>query len=149
MDLESRLPAHNRSPADYVRLARDPELPAAVLRELAGSPYLFVRFAVAGHPNADLAALRRVWEAGECNGYDFNHLLRLLAVHPAADRGLLLEVRGAAARLLETAVERPYAAVLALAARPELTDAEVRALTNLPGASRRLRRGILAALAER
>ncbi|MER7276292.1 hypothetical protein ABT369_17755 [Dactylosporangium sp. NPDC000244] len=149
MDLESLLPAHDRSPADYARLARDPGLPAPIVRELAASEYVFVRAAVAAHPNADLPALRLVWEAGGYDDYDIHRVLRLLAQHPGADRALLLQVRQEAARRLGAAVERTHAALLALAARPELSGEEVRDLTNLPGVSRRLRRGILAVLAAR
>ncbi|WP_433061571.1 hypothetical protein [Dactylosporangium sp. CS-033363] len=144
-----QLPERNRGPADYLRVARDPATGAADLLELSGSPYSFVRLAVAGRADAALPALRRVWAAGEYDAWDRNTLLRALAGHPNADRALLLEVRDEAARLLVAGLHRPYAAVLALATRPELTDAEVRALTNLPGASRRLRAGILRALETR
>lgn len=150
MDLESLLPAHDRSPADYARIARDLAATGDVLRELADSQYCFVRLAVVEHANAGPEALRRVWNVGGMGAEDFLRLLLGLAKHRAADRDLLLDVMRAATRLLETpVVKRPYAAVLALAVRPELTTDEVRALTNLPGASRQLRRGILEALAAR
>ncbi|MEU3496825.1 hypothetical protein ABZ747_25455 [Kitasatospora cineracea] len=141
-----------RTPYYYFDLAgtsRDP----AVLRELAGSEYPFVRQAVAANPctRADalfaLAARCRDVPA-EHGPWNDNALLLLLAGHPAADRPALLVVLDAAAARL-TAAARPYAAVLALAGRPELRPTELLPLGRLPGASARLRGGLRRALADR
>lgn len=70
-----------------------------------------------------------------------NGLLRLLAERADAGPVVLRATLAAVAGKLAEG-ERPYAAVLALAGRPELDPAEVAALGTLPGASARLRRGL-------
>ncbi|GLW56050.1 hypothetical protein [Kitasatospora phosalacinea] len=141
-----------RTPSYYLDLAGASQDPA-VLHELAGSEYPFVRQAVAANPHARADALFAL--AARCRDVPAEHgpwndnaLLLLLAGHPAADRPALLVVLDAAAARL-TAGARPYAAVLALAGRPELHPEELRALGRLPGASARLRSGLRRVLAAR
>ncbi|MFE1320263.1 hypothetical protein [Kitasatospora phosalacinea] len=140
-----------RTPSSYLDLAGTSQDPA-VLRELAGSEYPFVRQAVAANPHTRADALSAL--AARCRDVPAEHgpwndnaLLLLLAGHAAADRPALLVVLDAAALLPADA--RPYAAVLALAERPELRPEELLALGRLPGASARLRRGLRRALAAR
>ena len=146
MDLDDLLPAA-RSPADYMRVVDDPRLNYSGLGVLAGSPYSFVRLAVARHQQARAAHLLRLLD-GEYTDWDYNAVLLLVARHVGADRPVLLAVLGRAAELLRAGA-RPYAEVLALAARPELRLEEIRPLGGLAGASRRLRRGLDRALAAR
>jgi hypothetical protein len=103
-----------RSPADYLRVVDDPRLNDSGLGVLAGSPYSFVRLAVAGHQRARAAHLLRLLD-GEYTDWDHNALLLLVARHAGADRPVLRAVLGRAAELLRAGA-RPYAAVLALAA---------------------------------
>ncbi|MFJ5886643.1 hypothetical protein [Kitasatospora cineracea] len=141
-----------RTPRYYLDLAgASPD--AAVLRELAGSEYPFVRQAVAANPGTRADALFVL--AARCRDVPAEHgpwndgsLLHLLARHPAADRPALLAVLDAAAARL-AAGARPYAAVLALAGRPELRPEELLPLGRLPGASARLRAGLRRALSAR
>ncbi|MFI2670830.1 hypothetical protein ACH5AU_14975 [Streptomyces albidoflavus] len=103
--------------------------------------------ALAANPRTPAAALVELAEARDSPHND-NALLRLLAERPEAGPVVLLATLAAvAAKLAEG--ERPYAAVLALARRPELDAAEVAALGTLPGASARLRRGLSRRLAAR
>ncbi|MFD6555819.1 hypothetical protein [Streptomyces sp. NPDC058398] len=77
-----------------------------------------------------------------------NRLLHLLAEHPEANHIVLRAVLdGVTAKLDEG--ERPYAAVLALAGRPELETGEVRKLGTLRGSSARLRRLLALRLSSR
>ncbi|MGW6060299.1 hypothetical protein [Streptomyces sp. NPDC055189] len=125
-----------RSPADYLELARA-ETDGCALRRLVRCPYPFVWQALAGNPHTPPAALLELSAARDSTWND-NRLLRLLAEHPRADRTVLRAVLDAtAAKLAEG--ERPYAAVLALAAREEIEADEVKALGALRGASARLR----------
>ncbi|MEU3562178.1 hypothetical protein [Kitasatospora sp. NPDC006786] len=137
---------HLHDGGDYRRLAERTSNPE-VLRRLAIGEYPFVWHAIARNPAAPtdlLAALagRRqlVWND--------NRLLELLAAHPAL-MGEALEalVDLVGDRLREG--DRPYAAVLELAGRPELPAERLHRLGRLPGASARLRRGISRVLAER
>ncbi|MEV7216457.1 hypothetical protein AB0O31_25620 [Kitasatospora cineracea] len=137
-----------RTPRYYLDLA-GASSDAAVLRELAGSEYPFVRQAVAANPGTRADALFVL--AARCRDVPAEHgpwndgaLLHLLARHPATDRPALLAVLDAAAARL-AAGARPYAAVLALAGRPE----ELLPLGCLPGASARLRAGLRRALSAR
>jgi hypothetical protein len=139
VDLDALLP-RSRTPRDYLDAVTDPRLDAAGLRELAGSPYRFVRVAVAQHPRAEAAALAELL-TGPLDPWDANHLYRLVAEHPNADRAVLLRVLARTEDLLRSG-SRPYGAAIALAVRPELTPDEVDRLRYLPGASRRLRRGL-------
>ncbi|MFF4923973.1 hypothetical protein ACFY4B_25605 [Kitasatospora sp. NPDC001261] len=137
---------HLHDGGDYRRLAERTSNPD-VLRRLAIGEYPFVWHAIADNPAAPtdlLAALagrrQQVWND--------NRLLRLLAAHPALTGEALdglVDVVGD--RLREG--DRPYAAVLELARRPELSAERLRPLGRQPGASARLRRGITRALAER
>lgn len=125
------------TPADHLQLART-EHDSSTLHQLARCPYPFVWHALASNPHTESHTLLELSTAQDSSWND-NRLLHLLAEHPRADRTVLLAVRDAtAAKLAEG--ERPYAAVLALAARTELTATEVRQLGTLRGASARLRR---------
>lgn len=139
MDLDALLP-RSRTPRDYLDAATDPRLDLAGLRELAGSPYSFVRLAVARQPRADAAVLAELLTE-PLDPWDANHLYRLVAEHPNADRAVLLRVLARTEDLLRSG-SRPYGAAIALAARPELSPDEVDRLRHLPGASPRLRRGL-------
>ncbi|MFD7861464.1 hypothetical protein [Streptomyces sp. NPDC059783] len=124
------------TPADYLELARS-ESDSAVLHRLVRCPYPFVWQALAANPATAPGTLLELSTAQD-SAWNDNRLLRLLAEHQSADRTVLRAVRDAvAAKLTEGA--RPYAAVLALAGRTELTAAEVRQLGTLRGASARLR----------
>ncbi|WP_328444273.1 hypothetical protein OG780_02785 [Streptomyces sp. NBC_00386] len=125
------------TPADHLALA-SAEKDSTVLRRLAHCPYPFVRQALAANPHTPPSALLDLSAARDSSWND-NRLLRLLAEHPAADATVLRAVRDAVAEKLEEG-ERPYAAVLALADRPELEAETVRSLGTLAGASARLRR---------
>ncbi|TDC25419.1 hypothetical protein E1265_07120 [Streptomyces sp. 8K308] len=127
------------SPADYLELARAAS-DGSVLRQLARRPHPFVWRAVAANPHTPAIVLLELC-AARSTAWSDNELLHLLARHPQADRAVLLAVLNAAAEKL-TEGERPYAAVLALAERIELTTTEVSPLGALPGASARLRRGL-------
>ncbi|MEV4134758.1 hypothetical protein AB0J72_21620 [Dactylosporangium sp. NPDC049742] len=104
--------------------------------------------AVARRPQAAAGTLVRVLD-GDYETWQFNDLLRVVAGHPNADRGVLLRVLHHVVRLLEAAEVRPYVAALALAGRHELTEAEVLRLAALPGSSRRLRRRLRTVVAGR
>jgi hypothetical protein len=145
VDVDALLP-HARTPRDYLDLVADPRIDQDGLHTLAGSPYSFVRLAVAEDTRTSAATLTELL-AGEFDRWDRNHLLRLVAAHPQADRGVLLKVLQETEVLLRQRDTRPYAAVMALAGRRELEPQEVRRLHCLPGASRRLRRGVERALA--
>lgn len=147
MDIDALLP-RARTPRDYLDLVADPRIDRDGLHALARSPYSFVRLAVAKDIRTSAATLTELL-AGEFNHWDRNYLLRLIAQHSQADRGVLLKVLQEAEALLRKAGTRPYAAAIALASRQELEPHEVRRLKCLPGASRRMRRGVERALARR
>ncbi|MET7396560.1 hypothetical protein ABZS66_24070 [Dactylosporangium sp. NPDC005572] len=148
VDLESLLPAVNRSPVHYRQAAADPRLDPAGLDALAGSPYPFVRLAVAQQPRTGPGALLRILDS-EFSVWDTNHLLRVLAAHPRADREVLLRVLERVTGLLAHRVVRPYSAALALAGRPELEPAELQVLATMPGTSRKVRRQLAEILVAR
>ncbi|BCJ32441.1 hypothetical protein [Actinocatenispora sera] len=143
VDLDALLPP-SRTPRDYLNAVTDPRLDAAGLRQLARSPYGFVRLAVAQQPRADASVLAELLTE-PLAPWDANRLYRLVAEHPNADRAVLLRVLDRTEELLR-AGSRPYGAAIALAVRTELTPAEIDRLRHLPGASRRLRRGLTRAL---
>ncbi|MFJ6012879.1 hypothetical protein [Streptomyces sp. NPDC092952] len=124
------------TPADHLAQARD-ESDGPTLRRLATSPYPFVWQALAANPHTPPEALQQL-SAARDSVWNDNRLLRLLADHPRADQAVLRAVLEAVAAKLD-AGERPYAAALALADRPELDADEVRRLGSLRGASARLR----------
>lgn len=124
------------TPADYLALAHA-EKDSVVLQRLAQCPYPFVWQALAANPHTPPVALQELSTARDSVWND-NKLLRLLAEHPGANPVVLRAVLDAVASKLEEG-ERPYAAVLALADRPELETDEVRRLGSLRGASARLR----------
>ncbi|MBD0688736.1 hypothetical protein BG452_24385 [Streptomyces sp. CBMA123] len=131
---------------DYLRVAErtaDPE----VLRRLARADYPFVWHAIARNAAApaDLLAALSVRRNSIAND---NHLLRLVAAHPALTGA---ELEGLVAVLAERLREgdRPYAAVLELARRTEPAAGLLLRLGQQPGASARLRRGINRRLAAR
>ncbi|MEU5682868.1 hypothetical protein DEJ48_05305 [Streptomyces venezuelae] len=134
------------TPADHLALARAAD-DTAVLHRLAQCPYPFVWQALAANPATAPDTLLELSTAGD-SGWNDNRLLCLLAVHPRADRAVLRAVRDAVAVKLAEG-ERPYAAALALAERPELAAEEVRQLAGLRGASARLRGRIERSLAGR
>ncbi|GHH59813.1 hypothetical protein GCM10018781_03690 [Kitasatospora indigofera] len=138
--------AHLHHGGDALALARRAVTPA-VLRSLAGSPYPFVRQAVAVNPATPTDALAALAGRRDSDWND-NDLLHLLARHPATAGSALDRVVDAVAGLLAEG-RRPYAAVLALAARPDADPARLAALGRLPGASARLRTGLARALADR
>ncbi|MEV7600690.1 hypothetical protein AB0O91_25295 [Kitasatospora sp. NPDC089797] len=133
-------------PGEYRRLAErstDPE----VLRVLVRCDYPFVWQAIARNPAAPAEALAALAVRRNSTWND-NCLPALIAARPDLTVEVLdglVEV--VAERLREG--ERPYAAVLLLARRPEVTAERLNRLGHLPGASSRLRRGIRRALAAR
>lgn len=134
------------TPADYLALAHA-EKDGSVLHRLVQCPYPFVWQALATNPHTPPAALLELSKARDSVWND-NRLLRLLAERPGANRIVLRAVLdGVAAKLDEG--ERPYAAVLALAGRPELETDEVRKLGTLRGSSARLRRLLALRLSSR
>ncbi|MER5332058.1 hypothetical protein [Micromonospora sp. NPDC002717] len=144
-DIDTLLP-HVRTPRDYLDLVSDPRIDQDGLHTLARSPYSFVRLAVAKDIRTGAATLTELL-GGEFDRWDRHHLLRLVAQHPHADRGVLLKVLQEIEVLLRQPDARPYAAAIALAGRRELKPHEVRRLHGLPGASQRMRRGVERALA--
>jgi hypothetical protein len=137
-----------RTPVDYLNVVTDPRLDQDGLRALASSPYPFVRHAVATCPRADPATLAAV-VTEDLNRWTRNSVLAAIARHPNADRSVLLTILSRIRALLGRPDERPFAAALALARRPDLDPAEILDLTNQPYASRRMARGIRRALHDR
>ncbi|WP_290856301.1 hypothetical protein [Hamadaea sp.] len=136
------------SPAEYQDLAHDPETGDEVLRALADSPYSFVWTALAANPNTPRDVLARL--CGQRSGiWNDNQLLLLIALHPHADRAVLLEVLDQLRAKLAKRESRPYAAVLAMADRVEIDPAEIWDLGRTPGASARMRRGLRRRIADR
>ncbi|MFD8482232.1 hypothetical protein [Kitasatospora sp. NPDC059673] len=134
------------TPADRLAAARASADPAE-LRALTDVGLPFVDQALAENPQTPPDALLLL--AGVRRGdWNDNRLLCLLAQHPGADGTVLGAVLAAVAERL-TAGQRPYAATLALAGRPEVPVEQVRALGRLAGASARLRRGMARVLAGR
>ncbi|MEV7773443.1 hypothetical protein [Kitasatospora sp. NPDC086791] len=131
---------------DYRRLAERTSNPD-VLRRLARGEYPFVWHAIAANAAAPTDLLVAL-SARRNTTWNENHLLQLIAVHPALT-GEALDgfVELLAVRLREGG--RPYAAVLQLAGRPEPTAERLHWLAHLPGASARLRRGVTRALVAR
>ncbi|MFJ1754288.1 hypothetical protein [Kitasatospora sp. NPDC088134] len=134
------------TPADRLAEARSSR-EAAVLRGLVGTGYPFVDQALAENPDTPVDVLVALAGA-RWGGWNGNRLLFLLAGHPAAD-GAVLAAVGEAVGACLAAGERPYAAVLALAARPGFPVERARALGESAGASARLRSGLARVLAER
>ena len=138
---------HLHTPADHRNLATDPATSEDVLRRLSQSPYPFVWQALAANPHTPPDVLGELCSHRDSTWND-HHLLTLIANHPKADRAVLLSVlREIQTRL--TTGDRPFAAALALAERPDLTYDEILQLASLPGASRRLRRGLRSRLSQR
>ncbi|MFJ5233743.1 hypothetical protein ACIQBJ_28070 [Kitasatospora sp. NPDC088391] len=134
------------TPADRLAEARGSG-EAAVLRGLVGTGYPFVDEALAENPDTPVDVLVALAGA-RWGGWNRNRVLFLLAGHPAADGVVLAAVGEAVAEALG-AGERPYAAVLVLAARPGFPVERARALGELAGASARLRGGLARVLAGR
>jgi hypothetical protein len=145
VDIEALLP-RARTPWHYLDLVGDPRMDADGLRALARTPYSFVRLAVARDHRADAATLGELLTS-DLDRWDRYCLLRLVAQHPRADRRVLVSVLEQTAALLREPHGRPYAAAIALAGRRELKPHEIRRLSALPGASRRMRQGVERALA--
>ncbi|MFE7525563.1 hypothetical protein ACFU7Y_07555 [Kitasatospora sp. NPDC057542] len=137
---------HLHDGGDYLRLAERTSNPD-VLRRLAQGEYPFVWHAIASNAAAPADLLASLSTRRNSTWND-NCLLRLIAAHPALTGAALdglVDLVGD--RLAEG--DRPFAAVLALARRPELPAERLHRLGRQPGASARLRRGITRALAER
>jgi hypothetical protein len=137
-----------RTPADYRNLVTDPRLGQEGLRTLASSPYPFVRYAVATCPRADSRTLAAVL-TDDLDRWTHYSVLAAIARHPNADRPVLLTILSRTRDLLSQLDERPFAAALALARRPELSTAEILDLVDRPNSSRRMARGVRRALADR
>lgn len=116
--------------------------------DLAQCPYPFVWQELAANPNTPTDVLQDLCSRRD-SAWNDSRLLHLLAEHPNADRAVLLKVLAQLEVRLLTATSRPYAAVLALAARPELTPKELQPLATLPGASPRMRTGLSRRLTNR
>ncbi|WP_328474144.1 hypothetical protein OHA21_14385 [Actinoplanes sp. NBC_00393] len=136
-----------RTPLHYQNLVHDPRIDQEGLRMLAVSAYPFVRSEVARCPQADATTLGAV-SLDSLNRWTRNKVLADIAGHPHADRTVLRFVLGEVVASLNQPGGRPFAAALALATRPELTEAEVLTLTQQPNASRRMRRGVRRALSQ-
>lgn len=115
---------------------------------LARSPYSFVRNAVAKSPRADATTLAAISLEG-LDTWTRNSVLAAIARHRNADRAVLLTVLEETRSLLNQPGTRPFAAALALARRPELSETELLDLISQPNASRRMARGVRRALADR
>lgn len=135
-------------PADHRDAAGDPATDAQTLASLARCPYPFVWQALATNPSTPAHVLRDLCSRRD-SAWNDSRLLRLIAEHPSADRAVLLKVLAELEARLLTSASRPYAAVLALAARRELELEELQRLAALPGASARMRAGLKRRLAER
>jgi hypothetical protein len=135
-------------PGAYRDLASNPETNDAVLRALADCPYPFVWHALAANPRTPADVLTHLCMKRDSTWND-NRLLLLVARHPRADRDVLLAVLGQLKALLTTGGSRPYAAVLALATRTEISPEDIQVLALLPGASARMRRGLRRRIAQR
>ncbi|PJN21935.1 hypothetical protein [Kitasatospora sp. CB02891] len=134
------------TPADHLAAARAASDPAA-LRALASTGLPFIDQALAANPHTPPDTLTQL--AGvRHSAWNDNRLLWLPAEHPGADDPVLHAVLAAVAELL-AAGERPYAAAVALARRPEVPVERVRALGESAGASARLRGRVARALAGR
>ncbi|MFI8455551.1 hypothetical protein [Kitasatospora sp. NPDC085464] len=138
---------HLHDGGDYRRLAERTSNPE-VLRELAVRAELpFVWHAIARNTATPAEVLVALSTRRHTTSND-NCLLQLVAAHPALtgpDLDGLVDVL--AVRLREG--DRPYAAVLELARRPEPAVERLNWLGHLQGASTSLRRGITRALATR
>lgn len=139
MTAPGRAPGGGVSPVDHLAAARSCRDPAE-LRRLAAGPYPFVWQALAKNPYTPPDALVALASA-RSDAWNDHRLLSLLALHPSADPAVPAAVLEAVTGLLAKGA-RPYAAALALAARPEVEPARAMALGALPGASARLRRGL-------
>jgi hypothetical protein len=147
MDVEAKMRGMH-TPADYLTLARDLDSGDALLSALADCQYPFVWEALAANPRTPADVLARLCVKHSSPWSDSRRLL-LIARHPRADRTVLLGVLGQLRARLTVSESRPYAAVLALAGRPEIDAEEVQALGLLPGASARMRRGLKRRIGER
>lgn len=146
-DIDRLLPCP-RTPRDYLDLVTDPRVDQDGLHALAHCPYSFVRLAVAKDIRTSTTTLAEML-AGEFDQWERNNFLRLVAQHAHADRGVLLRVLRETEVLLRQPDVRPYAATITLAGRQELEIHEVRRLSGLPGASKRMRRGVARAFLRR
>jgi hypothetical protein len=137
-----------RTPVDYLNVVTDPRLDQAGLRALGASPYPFVRHAVPTCPRADPATLAAV-VTDDLNRWTRNSILAAIARHPNADRPVLLTILHRTRALLDRPDERPFAAALALAQRPELSPTEILDLVDRRHSSRRMARGVRRVLGDR
>ncbi|BCY05087.1 hypothetical protein [Actinoplanes sp. L3-i22] len=147
VDINELLP-RERTPRHYRDLAGDPRIDQEGLRTLAVSGFAFVRVAVAENPRADAATLATI-PIDDLDVYTRNGLLVILARHRNADRALLLDLLRRAVRLLNEPNQRPYAFVLALAGRAELSRTEVLTLIRQPNSARRMNSAVVRCLDSR
>ncbi|MGI5326895.1 hypothetical protein [Actinomadura nitritigenes] len=143
-----RAPLRFHSPVDHRDAACDPDTDVQTLASLARCPYPFVWQALASNPSTPAHVLGDLCSKRD-SAWNDSRLLRLLAEHPSADRAVLLKVLAELEARLLASASRPYAAVLALAARRELKPEELQRLAALPGASARMRTGLRRRLANR
>jgi hypothetical protein len=136
------------SPADFLALARDPDVAIETLLELSKSEYSFVWNALAINPSSTATVLERLLPKQHHSVWNRNEMLLRIAEHPAATADILGVVLEQTRDLLASG-ERPFAAARALAHRPELTRRQILQLLESQGASPRLRRGLRADLSFR
>lgn len=129
------------SPADYLALAREPNLAEDRQRMLIAKDLSFVDEALAGNPSTSERSLIEILSKTRATDWSCNRILKLIAGHRSASPGVLLLVRDGIVRQLHSGA-RPYAAGVVLAERPEIPIAEVAVLTTVPGGSKRFRRAL-------
>lgn len=129
-------------PRDYLDLARSADATPDELHQLAGSPYPFVRQAVAENPATPPEALRALLPDDPQGWNDFT-LLAAVARHPAVDEALLREV-GQRIRLERLHEDRDprriFAAGIALFEQPKTPDDVLFGLLDDEGATTEFRK---------
>jgi hypothetical protein len=136
------------SPADYLALARDPDIDVTTQLMLLDQHLPFVTEALAANPASSPYLLLRILGALPSAGWSANHVVELVVRHPSATRVVLLAARDRVLAQLATG-GRPFAAGIALAGRDELAPEDVASLLEAPGSSRRFRSGLRRELAAR
>lgn len=129
------------SPADYLALAREPNVAEDHQRMLIGKDLSFVDEALAENPSTSQRSLIEILAKPRATAWSYNRILALIAAHRSASPEVLLRVRDGIVRQLQAGA-RPYAAGRALAERPEIPIAEVSVLSTVPGGSTRFRRAL-------
>ena len=136
------------SPADYLALAREPNLAEYHQRMLIAKDLPFVDEALAENPSTSQRSLIEILSKPPATAWSCNRILALIAGHRSASPDVLLLVRDVIVRQLQSGA-RPYAAGCALAERSEIPITEVAVLTTVAGGSTRFRRAIRATLQSR